>query len=187
MHNSCIPCARGYTLGDTGLTGLTLDATSYLGQCGVPFQVLDTVHGTGRLVTLMPVKNESGGALTVARRFLKFATSALNFGRVSAGYNDAAGGIVVAMDDAYTVGQSIAEHDVFLVVLAGPVYVNTGATGVSLAQGVAVSSDASGYVQAATSTAGQFVAGTLDAATTAEATAVVVHMAGNLAMPPALG
>ena len=187
MHNSCILCERGKTMADYALTGLTLDSTSYLGLCGQIFQVLDTVHGTGELVTLISLKNESGGDLTVARKFLKFGTSALNFGRVCAGFNDAAGGIVVAMDDAYTVGATIVEHDVFLAVFKGPVSVTTGAAGVDLAQGAAVASDATGCVAAAAATAGQFVAGTLDQATTDEDTAGVDHMAGHLAMPPAAG
>ena len=107
MSHSRLPFARGSTMADQAITGLTLDANSYMGVAGQTYEVQDTVNGTGQTVLLRCLKNGSSD-LTVARKFIEFSvTSAKDWGRVAAGYADTAGAVVVALDDAYTVGQVI--------------------------------------------------------------------------------
>jgi hypothetical protein len=127
------------------------------------------------------VKNDSGAAITSARKFYKFATTdALDFGRRIADVNDSAGGVCKPMDDAYVVGTSIADDDLFYVVEAGPCYVNTEASSVSLSAGGAVVSDASGLVDGAAPAAGNYICGRIDADCTTTSTAVVIHVEAGL-------
>jgi len=186
-YESALPFPRGSTMSDAALSGVTPAAGDYKGIAGRTYEVADTVHGTGRTVTLIALKNGSSD-LTVARRFLEFSAAApLDWGRVVAGYCDTAGAVVVALDDAYVVGDTIKAYDVFWGVLKGPVGVLTETSSVNLAAGNAVASDGSGYVNGAAAAAGEFVAGHIDAASTTAAEVVVVHMAGNLAMPDPAG
>ena len=185
MRTAQLPFERGRTAGNFGLPGVTLSDTSWNEILGNPYWVPDTVHGTGQCVVLIPVKNDTGDVITVARQFIKFSTGALDFFCKCAGYNDSAGGIVLALDDAYTVGVEIPDDDIFYAVLQGPVSVNTGAVGVNLAVHDVITSDATACIQATAAAAGQFPAATIDQATTDEDTAVVIHMAGNRSMPPA--
>jgi len=181
-----LPFPRGGTWGDFGNAGLTLSDTVPSTQEGMEYTVQDTVNGTLRPVTLVVLKNDTGAAITVAKKFLKFSTtSAKDIFRRCAGYNDAAGGLVVAMDDAYTVGDSIPDDDLFYAVVEGPVQLTTEASSVNLAAGNAVASDASAFVNGAVAAAGEFVAGTMDVASTTTGETVLVYMAGNRALPPA--
>jgi len=95
--------------------------------------------------------------------------------------------VVVALDDAYTVGQVIKAYDLFWTVQRGPVKVATEASSVNLAAGNAVATDDSGLVNGAVAAKGEFVAGHIDAASTTAGEEVLIHMAGNLAMPDPAG
>ena len=183
-----LPFPRGSTWGDRGRAGLTLSDTVPSTQEGMEYVVQDTVNGTLRPVTLIVLKNDTGSAITVAKKFLKFSsTSAKDLFRRCAGYNDSAGGIVVAMDDKYTAGITIPDDDLFYAVIEGPVQLTTEASSVNLAAGDSVASDASAYVNGAAAAAGEFVAGVIDAASTTAGEEVLVYMAGNRAKPPAAG
>lgn len=182
-----LPFARGSTMSDWNVLSKTLGASTWLSLAGEKFFVPDTQHATGQQVGLILLKNGSS-ALTTENRFLEFSVAtAKYFGSVVTGYNTTANGIVVALDDAYPAGKSIPAYDLFWGVFLGPVNVKTEATSVNLSAGDPVASDASGYVDGAAATAGSFVAGTIDADSTSTATAVLIHMAGNLSMPPAAG
>lgn len=186
MHQN-MPFDRGETASGGNYVGLTLDSSWMLALAGFRVVVPDTVHGTGRKVTLVAVKNGAAN-LTIARKFVAFSTAtALDYGRVISGYNTAAGGVVLSPDDAYTVGQVIPAYDVFYCVLAGPVTLTTEASSVSLAAGDQVASDASAFVNGAAAAAGEYVYGVIDAASTTTGASVVIHATGNLALPPAAG
>lgn len=169
-------------MGDTDLFGFE----------GKVFEFPDTVHGTGRSVWCMCVQNDTGSAITVARKFASLANStSMDFGgRVGAFPNATAGGVVVALDDAYTVGATIADNDLFWVLVYGPCSIATGASVTNLSAGISVSSDNAGLINNATGVAaGAYVAGTLDyaASYTANSTAKVLVDCRNLNKPPAAG
>ena len=187
MSHSRLPFARGSTMADQATTGITLDANSYMGVAGQTYEVQDTVNGTGQTVLLRCLKNGSSD-LTVARKFIEFSTAtAKDWGRVAAGFADTAGAGVGALDDAHPGGQGIKAYDLFWAVPRGPVKVATEASSVNLAAGAAVATDASGLVNGAAAAAGEFVAGHIDAASTTTSEVVLIHMAGNLAMPDPAG
>lgn len=141
---------------------------------GKEYIVHDTIHGTGRPVTLLACKLKTN--IVVARKFYKFGTGALEFGRAIAGVNDVQGGPCVALDDAYAVGDTLLANDVAWFVIDGPVGVLTESTAVNLAAHAAVVSDNAGCVDGAPPAAGDAVVGRIDQATTSTNTVVVVHM-----------
>jgi len=181
-----LPFPRGETYNESGL--LTLTNYSYWSHLeGQRFKVPDTVHSTGADVELIVLRNGSGSAITSEARLLKFGTAALNFGRVAGGFNNVAGGVAVPLDDAYTASKSIASNDLFYAVLSGPCNVKTEASSVNLAQGAAVASDASGYINGAAAAAGETVIGVIDQASTTVAESVVVHIINPLKKSEAAG
>lgn len=186
--SSALPFPRGKTASDYAALGsdAILTEGGFLGLCGRQYKVKDSVHGTEQEVTLRAVKN-LGSDITVARLGVAFSVaSALDFGRKINGA-PAAGGVGLPIDDAYTVGSTIKQYDVFYVVEKGPCSVNTEASSVNLAAGAQVAFDDTGAVNGAAAAAGEFVLGTIDAASTTAAEAVVVHVDCNLAKPDAAG
>ncbi len=188
METAQLPFERGRSASGMGLPGLTLTDTSFAELEGKIYSVPDTVHGKGGMIRLIALKNDSGGDLTVARRFLMFTSTSAYDWRRRAKWNDTKGGVVVAMDDKYTVGATILQYDIFLAVLEGLVTVKTEATdSVSLTAGNSIISEANGLVYVDPAAAGEFVAGAIDADSNTAGEDVVIHMAGNLSMPPAAG
>ena len=182
-----LPFPRGGTMSDWGALSNerpALTSATWLSLAGQRFLTADTVHGTASPVGLILLKN-GASTLTVARRFLKFSlASALDFGRVSDGYNTVAGGIAVALDDAFVVGKVIPAYDLFYAVYFGPCGVLTEATTVNLAAGNTIISDASGYVDGVAAAATQVPLGIIDVASTTAAEEVVIHMDVSLLARP---
>jgi hypothetical protein len=176
MNKKELPFALDKTWSDFGHVGMSLDSDTGKYLEGQIFEHLDDKHGTGRMSQYIVLKNRSGGALTVARKLLAFGTNALDLWRRVSGYNSVAGAIVVAMSDEYTVGDEIPENDLFWGKIEGPCYLLKGAG--TIARGAALQSAADAKVEAAE--AGNFIVGTLDAASD-EAETVVAHLAGELA------
>ena len=185
MQGPYLPFPRGGTMSDWNILSRTLGATTWLGLAGQKFWVDDEVHDTGSPVCLIALKN-GAAALTVTRRFVKLSTATAEYrAGVITGFNDAAGGVVIALDDKYVVGQSIPAYDIFFGVFIGPVGVLTEASSVSLTAGDSVASDASGYINGAVAAAGEFVVGTIDANSAATATESLIYAEGNFSLPPA--
>lgn len=184
-----LPFERGDTFNEG--SWLTLDDTVLKSLEGRTFWAKDTVHNSGMPVGLIAVKNDTGAAITIARKFCKFsATDKFDFPRrIGTFPNNTAGGICVALDDAYTVGNTIPDDDIFWCVFWGPVNVLTAATVASLATGVPVSSTNAGVINdAATVAAGSVVLGRLAAAASwTAATAATVFMAMDFKATPAAG
>jgi hypothetical protein len=182
-----LPFDRGATMSHWNVFSKTLDANSWLGLAGQRFWVRDTVHETGAPVCLIALKN-GAAALTVAKKFVKLSTASAEYrAGVITGYNDTAGGVCIALDDQYTVGKEIPAYDIFFGVLIGPVKVTSEASAVSLTAGDPVASDASGLLDGASATAGQYVVGTVDQDAAATDTDTLIYASGNLSMPPAAG
>ena len=182
-NNFALPFRRGSTYKD-GST-LTLAATTADNLLGNTYPVVDTVHGTKKIITLRIVR--AAEAITAARKFYEFGTGALDLGRELSGTPATAGAICKPLDDAYTVGQVIAKYDLCYVVEEGPAYVVTEASSVSLSQGAAVASDGSGLVNGAACAAGEYPAGKIDQASTTPGETVVVWVNAGLVKPPAAG
>lgn len=185
-----LPFDRGKTWSD-GLITMTAALGAAQKCLGRFYQAPDTVHKTGVPVTLLVVQNETGGDITAANKFASFrATAAKDFGRVIGAFpNTTAGGLVVALDDAYTAGITIPEHDLFYVVVAGWVNVLTGAAVNNLAANVPVCSDNAGLIaNKATPAAGETPVGHLDyLAAYVASTATAVRMTGVLNAVDAAG
>ncbi|MFZ5832397.1 MAG: hypothetical protein ACOY3P_20110 [Planctomycetota bacterium] len=181
MHDANLPFPRGQTWSYFGKAGVTVpdtDANQLMGQL---FTVDDTIHDSGKDVTLRLVRNDSGAAITVARRCCGFAgVDAEEYGGAVDGYVGAAGEVGKPIDDAYPVGTVIPANDYFYVVDAGPCKVKTSASTVNLAVHSAVTVDASGYVGGSKPTVDQAVLGVIDAASTDEATEVLIYVEPGL-------
>ena len=176
-----LPFPRGQTFSDAGV--VTMTDTFYQHLEGKIFNVKDTEHGTGVPIYLMVVKNDSGSAITVENRLMKFSlTSATDFGRRISGFNDVAGGLSVPLDDAYSI-TSIPDDDLFYVIIRGYCAIKTEASSAALEAGWAVTSDASGYIDGAAAAVGNAVVGTVTEDTTDEATEVKVFVDIDLALP----
>ena len=185
----CLPFPRGYTMADGIITPGDTGRDHLEGKL---YEVPDTEHGSGVNVILMAVKNDTGAAITVARKFGEFsAATALDHGRRIGQFPcNTAGAVVLPLDDAYTVGASIADDDIFYVVVYGYCDVLTGASVASLAAAGAVASDNAGLIaDQATAAAGEFVVGTLDYAASYSAnTATTIFVnPPSLNLPPAAG
>jgi len=172
-----LPFERGDTFNDG--SWLTLDDTVIKSLEGHTFWVEDTVHNTGMPVGLIAVKNDTGAAITVARKFCKFSnTDAYDLPRrIGTFPNNTAGGLCLALDDAYTVGDSIPDDDIFWCVFYGVVDVLTAATVASLASNMNVASTNAGVIKDGAAAAGETVLGTLVPADSwSAATAATVFM-----------
>lgn len=166
------------TMGDTGFDHLE----------GQIFEVEDTEHDTGVKVLLMVVKNDTGSVITPANQLLRFnSATAKDFGRRIVGATNAAGMVCVPIDDAYASSPTIADDDLFYVVLRGWCNIMSGATSINLSAHDPVTCDNAGALGAAATAAGEFVIGTIDQATTDEDTAVRVLVDIDLHAPPAVG
>jgi len=177
---TALPFPRGGTMSDWGQ--ITGSDTMWHQLEGKIVKVVDTLHGTGQEMLLRIVKNDSGGALTVARKFMGFSvTDAGDFGRRSSGFAGA-GKVCKPLDDAYTVGQVIPQYDLFYVVEEGPCYVKTEASAVALTgTGNVVASDASGFVNGTPcAQASEYAAGVINAAAITVATDIMVQISRGL-------
>jgi len=175
-----LPFPRGTTF-QQGLS-LTPTDTSFQDLEGKIFESHDTVHGTGRMIKLRVVKNDTGAVITVARRFVTFSTtSAYDYGSRVSGFSGA-GNVCKPIDDKYAVGFEIPDDDLFYVVEEGPCNVLTEASAVALTgTGNVVASDASGYVNGTPcNQATEYAAGVIGPAATSTATAVVVNVEAGL-------
>ena len=171
-----LPFPRGRTACDGAMTPTSDCFAQFVGQ---EYKADDTVHGTNKDLTLVALRVNT--AITVAKKFFMFHTGALDFGAEISGVNSVAGGPCVALDDAYTVGDTIAQYDVAWFVVDGPVSVLTELSSVSLtAQGL-VTSDATGYVDGAAPAAGNYCVGRIDQTSTTTNAAVVVHVSRGFA------
>ena len=188
LGSKCLPFPRGYTAAD----GVVTPDDSWKSELeGQVFWTEDTEHGTGYLIGLMVVKNDTGAAITIARRFCEFSiTDSLDFRRrIGTFPANTEGAVAVPLDDAYTVGNTIADDDLFYVLVSGPCSVETGGVG-NFVAGMSVMTSALGKIRdLAAVPAGDFVIGTLDTAAsyTANSTAIVLVDAFPLKMPPAAG
>lgn len=185
-----LPFPRGETYNADSL--LTMSTTLHDHLEGKFYTVPDTVHNTGKMVTLMVCKNRTGSAITIARKFCELtAEAALGWGcKVTTFPCNTAGAVAVPLDDAMTNGGSIAANDLFYVVVEGPCYVLTGAAVTNLAAGAAVTTDNAGLIaNKANAAAGEFCVGTLDyLASYSAATNTIVNVSAlPLVMPPAAG
>lgn len=164
-----LPFPRGKTYGD-GVVTLTDTTAKHLE--GKVYEVEDTVYGTGQTIKLRVVKNDSGADITVARKFMKFSgTDANDFGRRCAGFASTAGSVCKPLDEAYTVGATIPDDDLFYVLEEGWGKVNTAAGSISLGAGAEVATTADGLIGGVEAVAGEYVAGRVDVACTTASTA----------------
>jgi hypothetical protein len=161
MAEKALPFPRGKTMGDGQLS---LDDDTHKGLEGKVYQVPDTIHGTGQPVFLRVVKNDTGAAITIARKLCEFdGTDEYDFGRriTSFGNNISGHGVVCKpIDDAYTAGNTIPDDDLFYVVEAGYCDVVTESGAVSLPRGTAVTANSTGTIDGARAAAGNYVIGT---------------------------
>ena len=171
-----LPFPRGKTACDAVNTPVAGNHEQFVGK---EYVVDDSVHSTNKLVRLVACKLEAN--ITVARRLYKFDGDALDFGQQISGLNDVAGGYCVALDDKYTVGDTLLANDLAWFIVDGPVSLTTELTSVSLSAHGTVVSDASGYVDGAAPAAGNHIIGRIDAASTTTNSSVVVHMSRGLA------
>ena len=180
-----LPFPRGSTFSDKGGNGIALDANTYSHLEGQIFETEDTDHGPGTKVTQRVVKNDTSNDITVAKKFGEFSTGALDFGRrIGTFPADTVGASVKPLDDAYVVGTTIPEDDLFYVVEAGPCSVLAEATITTAAAGKACCTDAAGLVDGAICPEGSYAVGVLDA-TPVGSTAVVVWVNEGLVAPDA--
>lgn len=179
MAEKTLPFPRGQTASDSGL--VDLDDSTFSDLEGKIFEVPDTEHGTGEAILLRAVKNDSGSDITVARKFMRFAINALDFGRRVAGVVNAAGAVCKPVDDAYAVGFVILDDDIFYVVERGKCGVLTESSAVALDAGAVVASDSSGFVNGTPcAQATEYAAGKIGPAAYATATEVVVDVQAGL-------
>lgn len=177
--------------GKTASGGLITPTVNYRKEvCGKFYWSPDTVHSTDVPVVLLTVRNRTGGDITVARKFAELdITHAYGVANAVDTFPcDTAGGVCAALDDAYVVGGTIPENDLFYVVVYGFVSVLTDSAVNSLAAGGGVVSTNAGLIaNKATGAAGEFIVGRLDyAASYSAATATRIFAClPSLAPPPA--
>lgn len=180
--------------GKTASGGLLTPTATYRDELeGRFYWAEDTLHGTKQPVVLLCLRNTTGAAITVARKFVKLdITTAKSVASAGDTFpNTTAGGVALPLDDAYVVGSSIADDDIFTVVAWGYCSVLTGASVTNLAAGNAIASDNAGLIANVSggAAAGEFVIGRLDyQASYSAATATRMFICpANLAPPPAAG
>lgn len=178
MQDKTLPFPRGSTYSDGGL--VTMTATYADGLEGRVFETEDTVHNTGQKIKLRVLRNSTGGAITVARNFCEISRAAsLAWGRKCSAFGASLSGqgvVAKPLDDAYTVGQTIPENDLFYVVEAGPCGVLTDANAIALPAGSAIATDAAARIHATAAAAGEYVIGTLDRSAVVSSQEVIVHV-----------
>lgn len=153
------PFERGSTLWEGDTTAIS--TSEALGLEGKRFTVQDTVHGTGHQVVLQCVRNGTGSAITVVRgEGYEYTAGEVN--REVAGLADA-GEFGHVIDDAYPVGYSIPDDDLFYVVAEGPVDVRSNAA-YSAGDALAIVGTSGEFD---TATEGHYVWGIADEAATA--------------------
>ncbi len=177
---TALPFPRGGTAGDFG-NEVTLSDTTFSHLEGRIYEVPDTKHGTGQNILLRAVKNDTGSAIVVARKFMGFSTTSdYDFGRRSSGFAGA-GAVCKPLDDAYAIAVSIPKWDVFYVIERGPADVQTETAGVDLPAGSVVASDASGLVNGtACAQATEYSAGAIGPAAAAVDTVISVQVDAGL-------
>lgn len=181
MRDCTLPFRRGSTWSDGSVT-MTEGLADHLE--GRVYEVPDTEHGTGRIIKLRVVKNETGGDLTFNKKFVQFSHDAdYEFGGVIKTQSPVAGSVCKPMDDAYTAGKTWPEHDLGYVVEEGWCDVLTENTLVNLAAGAAVATDGSGRINGAAAVAGEFNVGSIDQATTDENAEVTIWVNEGIAEP----
>ena len=173
-----LPFPRGSTWSDG--SGQTLSDTTASDLEGKLYVVPDTVHGTGRHVVLRCVKNDSSGDITAARKLYSFSVGALDVGGRIDGIAGSAGELCKPLDDAYTVGMTIPDDDLFYVVDEGPCYVTSEASTYNITAQDAVANDTSGLVNGAKAAAGEYPFGVADQSSTDESTSVVIWINAGL-------
>ena len=178
-----LPFPRGTTFSDAGV--VSMDDSKYAHLEGKVYEVPDTQHGTGKNVRLRVVKNDTGGAITAARNLCEFdGVDAQDYGRRVTSFGAALSGqgvVCKPLDDAYTVGMSIPDNDLFYVVEEGYCTVVTETGVVSLPVGTAVAANAAGGLDGARAAAGFYVIGTMtEPVYTASTNAVIDVNAGLL-------
>jgi len=186
-HLRELPFPRGSTFSDAGI--VTMDDSMRSDLEGKLVQVEDTVHDTGEQITLRIVKNDTDGAITVARKCGEFSTtSEADYGaRIGTFPCDTDGAVCKPIDDAYTVGFSIPDDDLFYVVEEGLCDILSNASAITSAAGEAVAVDTAGTLKDNAAAAGKYVIGVLQEAATVAATAYLVRVSGGIAPPPAAG
>ncbi len=177
MSEKTLPFPRGKTYADRVVTMGDLTAQNLEGTI---HEVEDTVHGTGEKVFLRIVKNDSGSAITAARKLFYFAVGAKDLGRRIAGLTFAAGQLCKPLDDAYPVGFSIPDNDLFYVIEKGLCTILLEPVAVALAQGDAVTCDTQGFLDGAVAGAGEYVVGQIDVNAAVVSALVDVHVNGGL-------
>ncbi len=180
MSEKTLPFPRGKTYGD-GV--VTLDVTNYDTAKhleGTIHEVEDTVHGTGEKVFLRIVKNESGSAITAARKLFSFGLSPKDLGRRIRRLAFIKGMLCKPLDDKYVVGFSIPDGDLFYLVETGFCTIQLESTAVALSQGDAVTTDQSGLLDGAVAGAGEYVVGQIDVDAAVASANVVVHVNAGL-------
>lgn len=173
-----LPWDRGSTLGDNGAWTPTIDdGVDLEGRC---FLTDDTINLTSEEIVLRIVRNESGGALTCEKKFYRWASGYFN--RRVAGLCNAAGMVGKPMDEQYVDDSvtSIAEHDLFYLIEAGPTKVLTEAGAVALAAHAAIATDNAGLINGVAAQAGEAELGTVSAAATLVDTEVLVMIKGDV-------
>ncbi len=158
-----LPFARGSTWSDWDSS---VTAGSGEGLVGRTFVTNDSEHGTNVPVVLRVVRNDSGAAITTAKKCLGFGTAAKDFGRnVKSQATVTQGEVAKPMDDAMTASKSIASNDLFYLVESGPCYIVHSADP-SIAQHANICTDAGGKIDATVAGDDDFIVGILDAAAT---------------------
>lgn len=177
-----LPFPRGKTAAD----GLMTPTATWRSEIeGKAYWAQDTQHSTSTPVALLVVRNATGSAITVARKFAEFSVAAAKacVGKISTFPCDTAGGVALPLDDAMTVGASIPANDLFYVVLFGFCSVLTGSAVNNLSAGVAVTTDNAGLIaNKSAPAAGEYVIGRLDYASSYSASTAT----RILVSPPAL-
>ena len=173
-----LPWPRGSVASDG--SGITMAETTWGNLEGQLFEVPDTKHGTGNPVVLRAVRNHSGSAITSANKCVRFASGDGDIGRKVAGFCNAQGQVGKPIDDCLPVGTSIASHDLFYVVEAGPcdiVACDSATEAAALVVGTLLTTDSGGTVDNAAASTGDYILGVADETPTVSSTAyrVIVH------------
>lgn len=156
-----IPFPRGATAAD----GLMTPTSTWRQEIeGKAYWVPDTQHDSSEVMLLLCVRNETGGSITVERKFGEFKLDAATvmakqFGTFPC---NNLGEVALPIDDAYTDGATIVEHDLFHVVLRGWCNVLSGSV-TNFWAGMGVCTNSTGLINDALQVpAGSFVIGRLD-------------------------
>ena len=182
--DNVLPFSRGSTHAANSAK-LSLGDKTYDHLEGRCYFAPDTENNTGERVVLRVVKNDTGSGITVTHDFYRYSTGAKDWGRRIGAVCDSAGEVGKPMDDAYEVGATIPDDDLFYVVESGPCTVRPESSSVNLSAGDAIATDASGRANGAKAAAGEAVLATIDAACTTATTEVLFHIRSDVHMPPA--